>query len=50
LSPDRIGLQDLGRARWLLLHNFQTPKIAARIAVLLQRFRFRTLRERLAEL
>jgi len=47
LSPDRIGLQDLGRARWLLLHNFRTPKIAARIAVLLQRFQFRTLRERL---
>jgi len=50
LTPDRLGLQDLRRARWLLLHNFQTAKIAVRVAALLRSFRFRPLRERYAEL
>jgi polysaccharide deacetylase family protein (PEP-CTERM system associated) len=50
LAPDRIGLPDLRRARWLLLHNFQTPKIAARVGSLLRSFRFQTLRERYAAL
>ena len=46
LLPDRLGLRDLARLRWLVLHNFLTSKIDSRVEQMLRRFTIAPLRER----
>ena len=49
LTPERLGLHDLRRARSLVLHNLRTAQVPARIASLLHTFQFQPLREHYAE-